>query len=102
MEELEALAEVQRARVFKLMERERTSNTRVVGLNKTVNDYRHLLLDVRRCASIWGLDEYKRRFPTATASAPSVSPSDRATTDQQVLDAIATLDEVFARRRSQG
>jgi len=90
LEELEALAEVQRARVFKLMERERTSNTRVVGLNKTVNDYRHLLLDVRRCASIWGLDEYKRRFPTATASAPSVSPSDRATTDQQVLDAINT------------
>ena len=75
---------------------------RIVGLNKIVNDYRHLLLDLQKVRFDLGLDEYKRGFPTVTASAASVTASDRATTDEQVLDALATLDEILAGRRSQG
>jgi hypothetical protein len=80
-----------------LLERELASNRRVVGLNKCIYDYKNLLISIQKIRFDLGLDEYRRGFPPATASAPNVTCAD-GTMEERVCEAVAIVEEIFDRR----
>jgi hypothetical protein len=91
LDELMTLATIQRERVLRLCEKERASNTRVVGLNKIINDYRKLLVDMQEVRFNLGFDEYRRGFPPVTGSATGVTPP---TAVRSLNSAIAATDRL--------
>jgi hypothetical protein len=98
LDELVTLASIQQARINAMWEKEREGGTRVAGLNKVINDYRNLLMDIQKMRFDLGLDEYKRGIPTVTASLTGPTRPYGTTTEQQVFEAISQVEAIFARR----
>ena len=98
LEELIDLADLQRDRVQQLWEKERQLNVPLSSLNVVINDYRDLLLCIQKIKFDLGLDEYKGVIPGVKATATSVTRPDGVNVQQQVLEAVEVVEDIFRRR----
>jgi hypothetical protein len=98
LDELNTIANVQEARINRLIEKERASSTRIVGLNKIINDYKTLLISIQKIRFDLGLDEYRRGFPPVTPATSNATLPDETTKKAQLLEAVLLMEEVFERR----
>ncbi len=96
--ELVEIAAIQKARVLRLYEKERIYNVPILMLNRVIRDYGNLIVTIQEMKFNLGLDEYKRTIPVVTASNNSVTRPDPTATQQQSLQALAVLEEIFDRR----
>src|ERR1700683_5320609 len=78
--------------------KERELNVPVSSLNTVIDDYRDLLLSIQKIKFDLGLDEYKGVIPGLKATATSVIRPDGLTIQQQVFEAVETVEEIFRRR----
>ena len=90
---LTKIADRQRTRVFALARKEVTSPRSLIALDRAIKDYRNLVLKMQTMRFDLGLDEYRRGM-TAT---PSGEANDTILR-KQVLEAVASLEEIFERR----
>lgn len=98
LEELIDLSVLQRDRVQQLREKERELNIPLSSLNIVINDYRDLLLCIQKIKFDLGLDEYKGVIPGVKATATSLTRPDDLKIQQQVLEAIEVVEDIFRRR----
>ena len=95
--ELIELALLQKNRVQQIWEKERQLNVPFSSLNALINDYRDLLLSIQKIKFDLGLDEYKGVMSGVKATATSVTRPDGVNVQQQVLEAITTVEDIFRR-----
>ena len=98
LDELIELAMIQQARVLALWEKEQQLNIPLSSLNFVINDYRDLLLSIQKIKFDLGLDEYKGVIPGVKARATSVTTPHDLKVQQQVFEAVTTVEEIFRRR----
>jgi hypothetical protein len=95
LDELVDLALLQKNRVQQLWGKERELNVPLSSLNTVIDDYRDLLLSIQKIKFDLGLDEYKGVIPGLKATATSVIRPDGLTIQQQVFEAVETVEEIF-------
>lgn len=88
LDDLVGLAEIQKARVLRLRERERESNVPLPSLNRAINDYRRLLLSIQKISVT----------PGVRARSPSVTRPDDLK-NQELSDACYTANEILRKVR---
>jgi hypothetical protein len=102
LDELVELANIQKTRVLAMWEEERRSDSLNPSLNTAIRTYKDILLSVQEMKFDLGLDEYKRGIPRAqtpeNAAPASVTRPDDLIIQQQVLEAIATVEDIFRKR----
>ena len=98
LDKLVELAMIQEKRVLRLWEKEQLLDWPISALNRNIRDYGNLIVTIQEMKFNLGLDEYKRTVSTVIASQTSATLPDGTTVEQQVLEAAATLEEIFARR----
>ncbi len=96
--ELVEMAAIQKSRVLRLYEKERIYNVPILMLNRVIRDYGNLIVTIQEMKFNLGLDEYRRSIPGVTASNTTVTVPNPTTTQQQSLQALAVLEEIFDRR----
>jgi hypothetical protein len=84
--------------VQQLREKERQLNVPLSSLNIVINDCRDLLLSIQKIKFDLGLDEYKGVMSGVKATATSVTRPDGVNVQQQVLEAIEVVEDIFRRR----
>jgi hypothetical protein len=68
------------------------------SLNIVINDHRDLLLSIQKIKFDLGLDEYKGITPGVKATATSLTGPNGLKIQQQVLEAIEVVEDIFRRR----
>jgi hypothetical protein len=102
MNQLIEIADIQRARVLALWDKERISNKRNFGLNTAIRDYRNLLIAIQKIKFDLGLDEYRRSFPVVRAPQASPPRPDSAALAQREREAAEMVEEIFKTRAMAG
>jgi len=98
---LEELSDVQRDRVFTLIEQEKETLTGYATTNDVVDGYRKLLLDIQKIRFEMGLDEYKGPVSGTLVRGASQTTafSDGTSVQKQVYEAVSTIEKIFDARR---
>jgi hypothetical protein len=98
LDELVGLAAIQKDLVRQLWEKGRKSNAPSSNLNNAINNYERLLRSIQKMRFDLGLDEFKGVTAGVRARARSVTRPDDLEIQQQVFDAVTTVEEIFRRR----
>jgi DNA-binding HxlR family transcriptional regulator len=107
VERMEELSALQKERVIRLLEKEKTllekektlpTGSALSATSAVFNDYKELLKDIQKMRFDLGLDEYKGVIMTARGASVSQTFPDGSHIQKQVFEAATTIDEIFARR----
>jgi len=71
LDEMNQLADIQRARMLWLLEKERVSGKRIAALDKVMTAYGNLIMNMQKVRFDLGLDEYKRGIPVMPTASNS-------------------------------
>jgi hypothetical protein len=98
---LEEMAQIQRDRVMKLVEKEEKWNTTMPIMNDVLESYRKMLLDLQKVRFDLGLDEFKGPVGVTTVrgAAQTTTLPDGTSIQKQVFEAITMVDQIFDARK---
>ena len=98
LDELQGLAVIQKDRLRRLLKKNQKSNAPFSNPSKLINDYQRLILSIQKMKFDLGLDEFKGVTRGARVKAPSVTRPDDLQKQQELLDAVTSVNEIFRRR----